>query len=89
MVMDFIRKRFSFLSNIFGKRGIRFPYILKNKRMEVIYHLFPLFSHFFLYFLEDLKISLYQDQRILFNFKRLLMSSELPTYWHIDCNLHN
>jgi len=50
MVMDFIGKIFSNLLNFFGKRGIRFPYISLNKKMEIIYHLFLFIYHFFLYF---------------------------------------
>jgi len=59
--MDYFKKRFSFLSNKLGKRRTRFSYILENKKMEIIYHLFPSFFYFLSTILIDLKIYVYQD----------------------------
>jgi len=88
--MDYsIKKRFPILLNKVGTRRIKSIYSLKRGEVEIIYHLFTSLFHFFLIFLRDLKISINQDQGILFDFKRLLKRSSYPYFWHIDCSLYN
>jgi len=48
MAMDYcFKKRFSFLLNKIGKRGIKFLHILKRRKVERIYHFSQVFFHFF------------------------------------------
>jgi hypothetical protein len=72
-IMDYFKKKFSFLLIFFGKKGTQFPYLIRKKDMEINYHLYPFFFHFFFTFSEDLKISLYQNLKIFLHFKRLLI----------------
>jgi len=75
--MDYyFEKRFLLLLNEVGTRGIKPIYFLKRGKVEMVYHLFPSLFQFLSIFLRDLKISINQHQGILFNFKRLLRSSQ-------------
>jgi hypothetical protein len=75
--MDYyIEKRFSILLNKVGTRRIKSIYFLKRGECGNGLPLISLFVPFFVYIFRDLKIPINHHQGILFNFKRLLRSSQ-------------
>jgi hypothetical protein len=74
--MDYyFEKRFLLLLNEVGTGEIKFTYFLRKGRVEMVYHFLPHFFHSFLYPFKRFKRLVNQDERILFNFRRLLRNS--------------